>query len=166
MTSCNILDLKLFLANTRSKGTRTMHTYLRCAVLAFVIISSDSVCWWLKPGPFSSTQHSKERSMRRICPLPSLKKKRPLPSHKRKKSLCPSLGRLPYTFIYWEYALYLPLTQNQSGENCKIRVCNISGEKNSIALVELSWLTWNHAIIIRPVTHWTDCKPWNRSSES
>lgn len=35
-------------------------------------------------------------------------KKRPLPSHKRKKSLCPSLGRLPYTFIYWEYAFIFP----------------------------------------------------------
>lgn len=103
-----------------------------------------------------------EKDMSSPIPL----KECPLPSHKRKKTLRPPIGRLHYTFIYWEYALYLPLTQNQSGKNCKIRVCNISGEKNSIALVELSWLTWNHAIIVRPVTHWTDCKPWNRSSES
>lgn len=61
----------------------------------------------------------------------------PLPSHEKKKP-CPPLGRLPSTFIYGEYALYLPLTQSQSGKNFKIRVYNILGDKNSIALVELS----------------------------
>lgn len=35
----------------------------------------------------------------------------------------------------------------------------------SITLVELSWLTGYYLIIVRSVSLWTDCKPWNRQKQ-
>lgn len=107
MTSCSILDLKLFLANTRSKGTRTMHTYLRCAILASVNLLGDSVSWWLKPGPLAITQHSKARVLRRICPLLYLEKNALYPLTREKKTPPPSNRKI---------ALYLHL----------LRICPLS----------------------------------------